>query len=53
MEMEKRSARRGYSYTPLGLIGNCRDLFETGALAGAMQEGIYDEFARGVGGQFE
>ena len=36
--MEKRSARRGYSYTPLGLIGNClcRDLLEKSALAGAL-----------------
>jgi hypothetical protein len=36
--MEKRSARRGYSYTPLGLIGNClwRDLLEKSALAGVL-----------------
>ena len=55
METDEHLARSGDSYITLGLIDFClcRDPFGKSAQVDALEEGIYAEFAGGVGGQFE
>jgi hypothetical protein len=55
METDEHLARSGHSHIALGLIGFCfcRDRLGKRAQVDALEEGIYAEFAGGVGGQFE